>query len=336
MVVSIDLERYYLLYFKHSVSQTIPLVSIITVNYNGKAVTAELLASLRRFPYPRLEIIVVDNASREDPSEWLRARYPEIKMIRSDKNLGFAGGNNLGVAASTGDYLFFINNDAEVTQDALPRLLQLFQERPRLGIVSPLLVYENTQPTTQLDTIQYAGTTPVHPLTARNTTIGAMEPDNGQYNEPRQTAYAHGAAMLMPREVLENVGTMYEGFFLYYEELDWCERIRKAGYEIYIEPRAKIIHKESIAVGKTSTLKTYYITRNRILFMRRNKSRMDVVLFTLFLVLATIPKNAIAYLIRGEREHLSVFLRAIWWNYNGERGSFQMSTKKGKKLIFSD
>lgn len=308
-------------------SQTTPLVSIITVNYNGKEVTADLLESLRRFPYPRLEIIVVDNASRVDPSDWLTNRYPEIKMIRSEQNLGFAGGNNLGVAASTGDFLFFINNDAEMTKGALETLLALFQRQPNLGVVSPLLVYENLNPTTQPDTIQYAGTTPVHPLTARNVTLGALEADRGQYNEPRPTAYAHGAAMLLPRAVLERVGTMYEGFFLYYEELDWCERIRRAGYDIYVEPRAKIIHKESIAVGKMSTLKTYYITRNRILFMRRNKSKLEQLVFTLFLLFATIPKNTLGYLLRGEREHLSVFLRAIWWNYNGERGEFQTSTK---------
>ncbi|MFK7935015.1 MAG: glycosyltransferase family 2 protein [Saprospiraceae bacterium] len=309
-------------------SHTTPLVSIITVNYNGKEVTAALLDSLRRFPYPRLEIIVVDNASREDPTDWLMNRYPEIQVIRSEENLGFAGGNNLGVEASTGDFFFFINNDAEVTKGALETLLALFAERPKLGIVSPLLVYENTNLTTQPDTIQYAGTTPVHPLTARNTTLGAMEEDRGQYDEARPTAYAHGASMLMPRSVLEQVGTMFEGFFLYYEELDWCERIRKAGYEIYIEPRAKIIHKESIAVGKMSTLKTYYITRNRILFMRRNKGKLAMFAFTLFLLFATIPKNVLGYLKRGEREHLSVFLRAIWWNYNGEKGTFNATSKR--------
>lgn len=300
----------------------LPCISIITVNYNGKEVTAELLDSLRAHTYPNLEIIVVDNASREDPTDWLNNYYPEAIVIRSEENLGFAGGNNLGVAASTGDFLFFINNDAEVTAGAMQTLLQLLEARPNLGIVSPLLVYENTLPETQPDTIQYAGTTPVHPLTARNITIGEKEADKGQFNQPRPTAYAHGAAMMMPRRVLDQVGMMYEGFFLYYEELDWCERIRKAGFEIYIEPRAKIIHKESIAVGKMSTLKTYYITRNRILFMRRNKSTLEMLAFTLFLIGATIPKNVIGYLKRGEREHLSVFLRAIWWNYNGEKGEF--------------
>ena len=268
-----------------------PLISIITVNYNALDVTCEMIESIRRNSYPKVEIIVVDNASEENPGGYLQKHYPDVKFIRSEKNLGFAGGNNLGIRASTGDFLFFLNNDAELTNGALETLLEVFVKFPRAGIASPKICYYIAKPGSGPDMIQYVGTTHVHPLTARNSTIGEMELDEGQYTELKETAYAHGAAMMVPRKVLEEAGPMPEDFFLYYEELDWCERIRRSGYKVYVEPNAKIYHKESYSVNKISTLKTYYLNRNRIFFMKRNRSKIQMMGFWLFLLLFTVPKT---------------------------------------------
>lgn len=297
-----------------------PLVSIITVNYNELEVTCELLDSIRRNSYSNMEVIVVDNASKANPVFYLNKNYPEVKVIRSGRNLGFAGGNNLGIEASKGEYLFFVNSDAELTDGVIETLLALFERNPKLGIVSPLLCYHNENPENEVDIIQYAGTTPVHPLTARNETLGELEEDHGQYREALPTAYVHGAAMMTTREVLNKAGRMSERFFLYYEELDWCEKIRRAGFEIYIEPNAKIYHKESISVSKINTLKTYYLNRNRILFMRRNKSALELAAFILFLIFATIPKNALVFILKGQFDHLKAFLKAIRWHITGQDG----------------
>ena len=291
-----------------------PLISIITVNYNGLDLTIELLKSIENQSYTHTEIFVVDNASREDPSLFFQKNYPKVKCIRSEKNLGFAGGNNLAVKEAKGDFLFFINNDAEITEGCLQKLLHLFEEKPKLGIVSPLLLYYNESKAQGSDLIQYAGTTRVHPMTARNKTIGEKEWDLGQFKTATPSAYAHGAAMMIKREVVDNVGLMFEEFFLYYEELDWCERIRRAGYEIYLEPRAKVYHKESATVGAMSTLKTYYINRNRIYFMRRNFGGINFLLFSLFLTFVTIPKNILTFILRGQFDHAKVFLKAVLWN----------------------
>jgi GT2 family glycosyltransferase len=301
-----------------------PLISIITVNYNGLDMTVDLLKSIDNQSYKNIEIFVVDNASKEDPAAFFRKNYPQVKFIRSEKNLGFAGGNNLAVKEAKGDFLFFINNDAEITVDegnpanggegCLQKLVALFTEKPKLGIVSPLLLYFNESKGHDKDLIQYAGTTRVDSVTARNKTLGEKEWDNGQFNTATETAYAHGAAMMIKREVVDNVGVMFEDFFLYYEELDWCERIRKAGYEIYVEPRARVYHKESASVGQMSTLKTFYINRNRIYFMRRNFGGINLLLFSLFLIFITIPKNVLMFLLRGQVDHAKVFLKAVWWN----------------------
>jgi hypothetical protein len=291
-----------------------PLVSIITVNYNQLEVTYALLDSIRRQDYRNLEIFVVDNASRENPEALLAARYPEVRCIRSAENLGFAGGNNLAVREAAGDFLLFINNDAELTSGCIAKLLAMFEAVPKLGLVSPLICFY-PQPNQTEDLIQYAGMTPVHPLTARNQTIGNKTIDQGQYNRPQPTAYAHGAAMMASRTVIEQVGPMEEDFFLYYEELDWGERIRKAGFEIWVEPRAKVYHKESTTVGKLSTLKTYYLSRNRVWFMRRNYKGWRLAAFYIFLWAVTVPKNLLTFTLRGEPELRKAFWNGVWWNF---------------------
>ncbi len=309
-----------------------PLISIITVNYNALDVTCEMIESIRKNSYPNVEIIVVDNASQESPEAYFQKHYPEVKFIQSEKNLGFAGGNNLGIQESTGDFLFFLNNDAELTDGALETLLEVFVKFPRAGIVSPKICYYPAKPGSELDVIQYAGTTHVHPFTARNSTLGEQEIDRGQFKELKETAYAHGAAMMVPRKAIEEVGMMSEDFFLYYEELDWCEMMRKKGYGVYVEPNAKIYHKESYSVNKISALKTYYMNRNRILFMRRNRTGIQVMAFYLFLLLFTIPKNTIQLLLSGDMVNLKAFYKAIFWHFQKPKKLIPVSTPRILKV----
>ena len=288
-----------------------PLISIISVNYNELEVTCEMIGSVRRNSYPNVEIIVVDNASKKNPEAYLKKHYPEVKFIRSEKNLGFAGGNNLGIQASTGDFLFFLNNDAELTDGALETLLEVFVKFPRAGVASPKICYYIARPSSEPDVIQYVGATHVNSFTARNSILGEGQKDLGQYQEIKKTAYAHGAAMMVPGKVVEEVGSLPEEFFLYYEELDWCEQIRQAGFDIYVEPNAKVYHKESYSVNKVSALKTYYLNRNRILFMKRNRSGFQLVAFGFFLLFFTIPKNTLLLLLKNDWVNLKAFYKAI-------------------------
>ncbi len=295
-----------------------PLVSIISVNFNQIQVTLELLESLRNISFRNFEIILVDNGSSKDSTKLISEAYPEVNYIYNDKNLGFSGGNNLGIRASKGEYLFFVNNDAEITEGCIETLLQLFNSIPQLGIVSPRICYD-LKLTNNQQIIQYAGATHVHPITARNEILGEKQLDKGQFNEAEETAYVHGAAMMIKREVIGNVGIMPEEFFLYYEELDWSEQIRNAGYKVYVEPNALVFHKESLAVGKNSTLKTYYHIRNRIFFVRRNRSGSQIAIFYLFLFFFTIPKNTLVFLKNREWGHISAFYKGIWWNLVGNK-----------------
>lgn len=285
-----------------------PFISIITVNYNQTQATCEFLESTRKLTYPEFEVIVVDNGSTENPKV-ISERYPEVNLIISEKNLGFAGGNNLGIKAAQGDYLFFVNNDTLLTPSVLESMIKRFEKDDDIGLISPKIKLHQHP-----EIIQYAGSTEINPLTGRNKTIGKYEKDEGQYNVARITHYGHGAAMMIKREVLKISGRMPEEFFLYYEEMDWCEQIKKAGYKIYYEPEALIYHKESLTVGKMSPLKTYYMTRNRILFMRRNMSLSNFFIFIVFFILFTVPKSILIYLIKRRKDLLKAFIQGACWH----------------------
>lgn len=286
-----------------------PRVTIITINYNQLQLTCELLESLRKVSYQNLEVIVVDNASNENPSPTLKEKYPEAHLILSEENLGFAGGNNLGIKASTGKYLLFLNNDTEVHPGFLEPLVALFERTPNAGVASSKILYYNSD-----NTIQYAGSSRIDPFTGRSKRIGWMEKDHGQHNIQRETDLAHGAAMMVPKSVIEKVGMMPEFFFLYYEEVDWCESIKKAGYRIYFVPDSKVYHKESMSIGKKSTLKTYYMTRNRLLYMRRNTSGVKKLTWILFFLVFTLPKNALTFTLQRDIQQGKAFWRGLLWN----------------------
>jgi len=300
-----------------------PLVSIITVNYNQAEVTCALLESIRQQDYRSVEVIVVDNGSLEDPELLLATRYPEARYVHSEYNLGFAGGNNLGCVEATGEYLFFVNNDAELTTGCLDQLVELLEKVPDIGIVSPLICYFPLDGQQQ-DVIQYAGMTALHPVTARNRLIGHLEKDTGQYNQPQPTAYAHGAAMMVRRSLLDQVGPMSENFFLYYEELDWCERIRRAGFSVWMEPRARVYHKESLTVQAFGALKTYYLNRNRIFFMRRNYGGWRLAFFYGYVGLVMLPKNLALLAFRGEWSNLSALWQGVIWNMGLQKNQWEI------------
>ena len=229
-------------------------VSVITVNFNQPQVTEELLRSIPD-TYTNLEVIVVDNGSKINyVTEW-QSKFSNVTFIRSEVNLGFAGGNNLGIKAATGEYLFFVNNDTELTSRLIETLAGAMDQKAEIGMISPKIKYFHDK-----NLIQYAGYTEMNFYTGRNSCIGSKETDNGQYDHLNCiTAYCHGAAMMVRKAAIEKAGTLSESYFLYYEELDWCERIKGAGYKVWINTDAVIYHKESVSVGKKSRLKTYIL-----------------------------------------------------------------------------
>ena len=288
---------------------TKPELSVITVNYNRYGDTVALIDSLRKHLADiSFETIVVDNASRTDEAEAIRRHFPDeerLVLIRSERNLGFAGGNNLGIGAARGDYLLLLNNDAFVEDGSLRELICRVRKTISGSDASPR---RSVLPILCVD-IQFAGYTPLSRITLRNSLIGFGEPDRGQYQAPHVTPYCHGAAMMFRRETVERVGPMPEAYFLYYEELDWCVRIAQAGYLLWYEPKATVFHRESRSAGQNSPLRTYYLTRNRLLFARRNLKGAYRWLSILYQTAVAVPKACLAATLKGDRRNASAVLR---------------------------
>ena len=282
-------------------------LSFITVNYNGFADTCALIDTLPQ--RPDMEVVVVDNGSHVDEAQLIAQRYPHVVTIRSKANLGFAGGNNLGIRQAKGQFLFFVNNDTEVRVDdvaGLDLLMKRLEENPRIGMSCPKIRFAwEPYP------IQFAGYTPLSRVTMRNAAIGAGEDDHGQYDTPHPTPYAHGAAMMVRRDTLDRVGPMPECYFLYYEELDWSMLFRRAGYDIWYDPCFTIYHKESRTTGQASPLKAYYITRNRLLFARRNTPPAERFLTYAYLIGLVAVRDIVRHALHARGAHVKATLRGI-------------------------
>ena len=300
-----------------------PDISFITICYNGFKDTCELIESLhKKLKSVSYEIIVVDNASREDEAAKIHELYPTVISIRSNENGGFSGGNNIGIRAAKGKYIFLINNDTYIESDEIAYLVERLESRPEIGGVSPKIRFAFPP-----QHIQFAGFTPLTKITLRNNMLGFDCPDDGSYDTPHPTPYLHGAAMIIKREVIEKIGMMPEIFFLYYEEIDWSTSMARAGYELWYEPRCTVFHKESQSTGQLSKLRTYYLTRNRLLYARRNLKGANRFLSILYQSIVAAGKNSLIYTLQRRLDLTGAVCRGVC------AGLFMPSSDKAQPII---
>lgn len=246
-------------------------VSIIVLNWNNAPDTIACLRSLQRLHgSPRHHVIVVDNGSNDGSAQTIRQTLPDVLLLETGRNLGYAGGNNYGIRyalAQGAGYFCILNNDVTVAPDFLTPMLAAFQTYEGVGITTPLIA-EMAKP----DQTWELGTA-LNRQTGIVSRLHGGEPVSAlQTLAPFAVDIASGAAMLARREVFERVGLLDEGFFLYYEETDWCLAVQRAGYKILAVPSAMVWHKVSATVGQTSPLTDYYMLRNHLRLISRHWS----------------------------------------------------------------
>jgi GT2 family glycosyltransferase len=287
----------------------LPLVSIITLNYNNSEATYRFLDSIVSLEYDNYEVIVVDMDSKVDKPDANRIKnYQHTRFIQNTSNDGFSAGNNLGIRNAKGEFLFLVNNDTVLTPSILNILISTFKVDPDIALVSPRI--------NQLDDInriEYAGFNQMNLFTGRTSSIGFNEKDSGQYNELNDTASVHGAAMMIRADKIKELGFLPEIYFLYYEEWEFSYLAKKKNLRVMYNGAAVIYHEGSGSVEKFSSLKTYYLNRNRILFIRRNGSSIQKLFFYLYYGLLVLPKS-ILYFITKESGGLKPYLAAVLWN----------------------
>lgn len=191
-----------------------PTISIITVNFNGLKDTIGLIESLNKIETISFEIIVVDNSSNINEALIIKNKYPYVITIRSEINLGFSGGNNLGIKQACGEYIFLLNNDTFIEEDNIHYLVERLNKKDCIGAVSPKIKYA-----IEPRRIQFAGFTSLSKITLRNKTIGQGCQDGPEFNIPFKVPYCHGAAMMIKKSVIEKVGYMPK--YIFYITKKW-------------------------------------------------------------------------------------------------------------------
>lgn len=223
-------------------------VTAIVLHWGDPAITAKCLESLRRSAVHGLDVLVIDNGTPDRGGERLARDFPMFTHLRNEANLGFAGGNNVGLRRaldSGAEFALLLNNDTEVRPGAIEALVAAAEADPRIGMVNPKILHHEPR-----GLIWFAGGR--HSLwTGQVRHLGRGEGDRGQWDRPGPQSFATGCALLVRRATLEQIGLLDESLFMYAEDLDWSLRARRAGWTLWFEPRAAVTHREAVLRRKT-------------------------------------------------------------------------------------
>jgi len=251
-----------------AVGQRWPRVAIVVLNWNGREVLEDCLRSIYSLSYLSLEVIVVDNGSRDGSVGMVQNRFPQCVLIQNEENLGFAKGNNQGIVLALergNEYVMALNNDAVLHPEALTWLVQRAESDPRIAAVSPKIYFSDPP-----DRLWFAGGT-FSNWKGRNGHVGYRQKDCPAWNVPGEAQFVSGCVLLASRRAWQEVGGFDESLFAYGEDLDWSLRAQRLEFKLFYEPRAVVWHRESFSTLRNGCQSTYlyYVTRNSLAVMWR-------------------------------------------------------------------
>ncbi|MFH0731794.1 MAG: glycosyltransferase family 2 protein [Candidatus Omnitrophota bacterium] len=268
-----------------------PKVFIIILNWNNKEDTRECILSLRGIDYENYNIVVVDNASTDNSVQFLKANFPDTDMLINSENLGYAGGNNVGIRYALKekcDFILLLNNDVVVSRDFLKILVNTAAPTENIGIAGPLIYYHKTQK------INFAGVF-FSKKSYEPVIRGYRNDDAGEFNNAI-VDYVSGACILIKSFLFEYIGLLDEDYFILWEESDFCLRAKKKGYKSLFISNSFIWHKESVTFGNNDSPRyLYYSLRNKLLFLKKNVPASRILRLKTTI---SITRNIIAFLKR--------------------------------------
>ncbi|MEK4150842.1 glycosyltransferase family 2 protein [Carnobacterium sp. FSL E2-0243] len=271
-----------------NVKEKFPLVYFIVLNYNNASDTIECVHAVEQINYSNFQIVLVDNLSTDDSETILKKNLPEHHFIQTNKNLGYANGNNIGIdyAIQNGaSYVCILNNDVLVEPDFLSILVDYSEKNPEVGVVGPrVCTYED-------ETILESAGSVVDLNHGKVTRLYSGKNETEVYGKEIFCDYIGGACMLVSTSVIQSVGVIPEIYFLFYEENEWCLKIGKAGFAIACIADAKVVHKGSASINKVSGLSEYFMYRNLIVFMKRNSDFRNKLRFYPYILLFTLKSG---------------------------------------------
>lgn len=247
-----------------------PRVIVLILSYNGKELLDDCVPSYLENDYSNFEVVVIDNGSVDGTKEYVERNFPEARLIRIEKNRGYSGGFNVGLDYAfdkeKADYVLITNNDVKADRHVVEELVKTARRDEKIGFVTGKVYYFD-----QPDVLQTVGKKE-DPVTWNGGHIGRNEKDNGQYDKIREIPFCDDIYWLVKKELYLRTGGYDTNFFLQSEDYDWQARAKKEGYKIFYTPYAKIWHKESMTIGKTSPQKAFYDARNPMLVIMKHRS----------------------------------------------------------------
>lgn len=301
-----------------------PSVFIIILNWNGWQDTVECIKSLQQLDYQNYKIVVVDNASVDDSLQRIREHYPGQKILECEENMGFAGGNNVGIRYAldrNADYVWLLNNDTVVDSRALSELINRMGKSTSIGICGSKLIYYH-----QRDTVQALGGGRYNKWLGITTHIGEGEDITLKFDVEEvedKLDYIVGASMMASRLFLEDIGLLSEDYFLYYEEVDWAERAGER-YQLSFAKKSIVYHKEGASIKSNNQKKTersrladYYQIKNRLKFTWKYYPWMIVTVY-ISVIMAVFNR-----ILRGQWGRVWMILKLlVTFNRNEEKKYF--------------
>ncbi len=249
-------------------------VYVIILNWNNWKDTIECVESCLKLTYSNFRILIVDNGSTDNSESILRRRFPGMECIQTGSNLGFAGGNNVGICHALekgADYVWLLNNDTIIDPDSLSELIRAAKRDERVGIVGSKIYYYD-----EPNKIWFAGG--IWDKSRSFTTHRGMgEEDAGQFDEVCAVGFITGCSLLAKASMIREIGTMSEDYFLYWEDVDWNARAARHNWKILFVPGSRVWHKVSSSITDRSRLQSYYFMRGGLLFFQRHAPRQLVI-----------------------------------------------------------
>jgi GT2 family glycosyltransferase len=276
-----------------------PRVVSVILNTNHRQDTLECLASLAATSYPNHHAIVLDNASTDGSAAAVQAAFPDVRVIALEQNLGYAGNNNVGIAAAMddgADWIFVLNEDTVLAPGCIEAMVDAGERDLRVGIVGPM-VYHHDEPSV----IQSAGGRLSSSWESFHE--GQNVDDHGQFPNSRLVDWISGCAILVRRAVIEQVGPIDVRYFYYWEETEWCLRATRAGWHVLHVPQARLWHKGVRRDYRPPATVTYYATRNRLMTLAKHHAPATVWLAAGFQIARTLISWTLRPQWRGMREH---------------------------------
>ncbi len=283
-------------------------VYIILLNWNGKEDTLECLKSFEKIKYDNYQIIVVDNGSEDDSVVEIEKKYPKVKIIENKKNLGFAGGNNVGIKYAMDnnvDYVLLINNDTIVEKNFLTELVKIGDSDEKIGLLGSKIYFHGDK-----KRIWFAGGK-INWLKNKGTHIGLDEIDEGQYDKTKEVDYLTGCCLLIKRKVIERISGLEEDYFLYYEDTDYSLRAQKIGYKCVYVPESRIYHKISRSTKPGSASYVHYHVRNGLLMARRNGNILTRLALYPYCLVLSLKQVAKIIVLPKKRSWTNAVLRGV-------------------------